>query len=265
MKVKHALTLGGVSLITLLSVGYMVYDGLTMTDKEVEQHLEGLHNTDLSIKRSTDTKDGVLYTMKVEDHPSFEFDALVGKSDSNKAYVKSSSYDSEKARTEVASKVKEFLPFLSDLGFELYKGGTVIPTEGKDGKAKTDGTVKAEQYEPEIEPYAVGISSEGVVSTRVSLIYKEPLTLFTLDASYDTIYNAVKAIKGMELENPYLDIRGKDGESTSGRVLLADLDTLNSAEDVYKMVTNALSSSEDVPSMTLTDEEIKDMGIDSKK
>lgn len=269
MRVKHALAIAGVSLLALGSIGYMVYDGVTMTPKEVETYLEDHHKTSVTIVTSTDTKDGILYTLKAEESPTFEFDAIVGKSDSNKAYVKSSSYDSEKAKTEVATKVEQFIPFLKDLGFELYTGGTVItkdatPLEGKESDKEKD-TTKAKEYEPEIDPYAVGVASDGTVSTRISLLYKEPLTLFTLDASYDTLYNAVKAIKGMELENPYLDIRGKDGDSISGRVLLADLDNLQSSEDVFKMVTNALGSSTNVPSVTLTDEEIEAMELNKDK
>lgn len=271
MKVKHALTIGGLSLATLVAVGFMVYDGLTMSDKEVVHYLEDLHKTEIEFVSISDEPDGKHYDLKTsEEQGSFYFKAIVGKASNNKAYVKSSSYDTEKARQDIAVKVDQFIPFLKDLGFELYRGGTVIvkdenPLEAKEDEVKDDETNKAEAYEPEIEPYSVGVSSDGVVSTRISLLYKEPLTLFTLDASYDTLYNAVKAIKGMELENPYLDIRGKDGDSTSGRVILADLDTLESSEDVYKMVTNALTSSEDVPSMTLTDEEIEEMGLNDKE
>lgn len=274
MKVKHALSVGGASLLTLGLMGYMVYDGLTMTEKEVKTYLEDFHKTEVNITSVADTKDGKIYTVQALENPTvFEFEALVAKSDNNKAYVKSSSYDSEKARQGVTAKVDQFLPFLEDLGFELYRGGTVVnkdvnpfaEDENKDGKEQNHGIVEAEEVEPEIEPYSVGISSDGTVSTRISLLYKEPLTLFTLDESYDILYNAVKAIKGMELENPYLDIRGKDGKSTSGRVILADLDNLNSSEDVFNIVTNSLSSSENVPSITLTDEEIEEMGLNKDK
>ena len=270
LKVKHALSIGGVSLLTLGIMGFMIYDGLTMTEKEVKTYLEDFHKTEVNIVGVADTKDGKIYTVQALERPTvFEFEALVTKSESNKAYVKSSSYDSEKARQGVTAKVDQFLPFLEDLGFELYKGGTVVnedvnPFEEDTDKEEDDGTIKAEEYEPKIEPYSVGVASDGTVSTRISLLYKEPLTLFTLDESYDILFNAVKAVKGMELENPYLDIRGKDGKSTSGRVILADLDNLKSSEDVFKVVTNSLSSSENVPSITLTDEEIEEMGLNNK-
>ena len=275
LKVKHALIAGGLSLSIMGITGYMVYDGLTLTDKEVEEYLEDYHKADVTIVAVDDIKDGKLYKLKSEeDATSINFEAIVGKASNNKAYVKSSTYESEKARVGVASKVEQFLPFLKDLGFELYTGGTVINEdknpleEGKDNdknKPKEPNTIVAEKVEPTIEPYSVGVTSDGTVSTRISLIYKEPLTLFTLDESYDTLFNAVKAVKGMDLENPYLDIRGKDGDSTSGRVILADLDNLNSSEDVFKLVGDSISSSGDVPSITLTDEEIEEMGLKDKK
>lgn len=266
MKVKHVVYLGIPLFIALAIVGYLVYDEMTMTEQEVVNHLENLHQTKIKVVGVKSTKGGELYTLKALERPSsFYFEALVSSDKNNKAYIKSSTYSSEKAKQGVGTKINEFLPFLKDLGFDLYYGGTIIPKqEGALGEGISEESSETAQREPEIEPYAVGITDDGTPITRISLIYKEPLTLFTLNDSYDTLFNAVKAVKGMELTNPYLDIRGKDGESTSGRVILADLDTLNSAEDVFKQVTNAIEDSANVPSITLTDEEIEALNKDKE-
>lgn len=260
-KVKHALSVLGVAVVALGAMGFMLIDGMKLSDKEIITELEEQYDTKIDgIKYldsgsapnslSTGSNEDRLYlvtTQPKKSEESLTFSIIVGKADNKKEYIKSSSYVTDVVATEVGAKLETFEKFISEIGFEYDRGGLLIPVDA-------ENVSKDRKREDIQEPYSVGVTDDGTAMTRISLLYKEPLTLFTLDASYDDLYNAVKAVKGMELENPYLSIRGKDvdGDTTSGRVMITDLATINSSEDLYNAVKGHMDTSA-IPSISVDD------------
>lgn len=271
MKVKQALILSIVSIILLAVTGYLYYDGTHMSQNEVKKYLEDFH--DIKIKTiieevptetSNRNKNETLYTLVTEDNITF-LSSIKTDTKSKKQYVAASSYEQSKAEQSIDKELSKVTATLKDIGFTLYTGGEKVKVEDDPYTEKGESKAQTETVAEEVKPYQIGVTSENTVITRISLLYEKPLTLISLSEEYETLYNAVKLIRELDLKFPYLDIRGKDGEYTSGRVLLTDLDKFTSAEDVFEQVTKAINdSNEEVPSMTLTDDELKELGIDPK-
>lgn len=270
MSVKQALIISLVSVLLLSITGYLYYDGTHMSRNEVTKYLENFHK--IKIKNITEEeptstsldKPEVFYTLVTDKNISFK--AIV-KTDtkSKKQYIAASSYEQSKAEQSIDKELSKITSTLNDIGFTLYTGGEKVKAEDDPYTEKDESTTQVETVADEVKPYQIGVTSENTVITRISLLYEKPLTLISLSEEYEKLYNAVKLIRELDLQFPYLDIRGKDGEYTSGRVLLTDLDKFTSAEDVFEQVTKAISASnEDLPSVTLTDEELKELGIDPK-
>lgn len=270
MKVKQALALSIISIVLLALTGYLYYDGTHMSQKEVTKYLEDFHK--IKIKKVTEEvptsssldKSEVYYSLVTDDNISFKASVKTDNR-SKKQYVAASSYEQSKAEQSVDKELSKVATTLKDIGFTLYTGGERVKAEDNPYTKEDESTTKAETVAEEVKPYQIGVTSENTVITRISLLYEKPLTLISLSEEYENLYNAVKLIRELDLKLPYLDIRGKDGEYTSGRVLLTDLDKFTSAEDVFEQVTKAINTSnEELPSVTLTDEELKELGIDPK-
>lgn len=227
MKVKHALIIGVFSLSTLIFSGYLLYDGLTLTDSEVKQFIEKKYQTEVTLKDVEEGQNGKLYIFR--DKEGFDFEVTTSTADSRKPYVKTSTYKTSKSKHEVQDKIQKFEELIKPLGFSLYQG------------------------EDEPESFAIGVTEEGETITRLSLQYHQPLSLVYLNETYDNMYNVIKLVRGLELDNPYLDIRGYNEEEDreSGRVILTDLDEFQSSEDVYKLVLRLIDESGELESLTV--------------
>lgn len=225
MKGKGLKALLGVAILGIGVVGYLIYDGMVLTDKEVVEHLEELHKTEVKIKSVDKTDRGKIYTLETKkDDSSFEFKAEVERNDKLKMVVKSSSYEIELSEYIAGYKFGQLESLLSSLGLSLYTG---------------------ELENQENEAYSFGVTSTGEISTKISLLYNKPLTLDTLDGTSDVVYNAIKIVRGMEFQNPYIDLKGSNGESISGQVILADLDNFTSASDVEEFVARFVGKGEE--------------------
>ena len=257
MRVKNfiPLILIFIFVASLLVSVTLVIKASTLSEEEIIVYLEDFHSIKVEgLKKlsESDAKDVYLVTTDT----GVEFHIEIKESENGKEYVAVSSYNQQADTNRYLDKLKTLEEGMSKVGFTLYTGGEKLRIEDDPNTPENEYRVLDEKADI-VQPISIGVDSEGAERIGISLLYEKPLDVFAISEDVENFWLVVQMVKSLEYTNPYITLRGIDGEFTSGKLIITDLEQLKSQDDLNGILQNSLvEAMGDLPSITV-DEEVK--------